>query len=96
MSSQQQAKQYLEVSIVASDKPIWKGSAKYVVFPGYDGGATGILPNHEPTITLTSAGVVRVDTLDNDKLLYDVSDGFAMFENNRLTISVFHGDIAEH
>ena len=45
----------MQVNIVAADHPVWAGQAKSVVIPAYEG-AMGILPDHQPILTLFKEG----------------------------------------
>lgn len=80
----------IEVTVVASDHPIWKGQASFVSIPAYEG-SMGILPNHEPVLTLIKEGIVSVVTNDEERREFNVSSGFIAFENNRLTVTVESG-----
>ena len=59
----------MQVNIVAADHPVWHGTAKSVTIPASEGGM-GILPNHEPVLT-----VIKEGTIDSNKLTVAVERG---------------------
>ena len=77
----------MQVNIVAADRPVWHGEAKSVTIPASEGGM-GILPNHEPVLTVIKQGVVTVVAADGTRQSLDVADGFISFDSNKLTIAV--------
>ena len=46
----------IAVNIVSSERPVWSGEAKQVVVPAYAGGM-GILPGHEPVLSVIEDAV---------------------------------------
>lgn len=80
----------LQVNLVAADHPVWSGEAKSAVIPAADGGM-GILPGHEPVLTLIDAGRVVVVDARDARHTFEVTDGFISFDSNRLTIAVERG-----
>ena len=80
----------MQVNIVAADHPVWSGQAKSVVIPAYEG-AMGILPNHQPVLTLFQEGVVTVTDTNDEKHEFEVTDGFISFDSNKLTVAVERG-----
>lgn len=81
------AGQTMSVNIVASDHPVWEGTAKSVTIPAYEGGM-GILPDHEPVLTVIREGSVVVNTPEGEQHSFEVTDGFISFDSNKLTIVV--------
>lgn len=77
----------LQVNLVAADHPVWSGKAKSAVIPAA-AGAMGILPDHEPVLTLIDAGKVVVRDAADERHAFDVTDGFISFDSNLLTIAV--------
>ena len=76
----------LSVSLVAPDREIWSGAAKFVVARTTEG-EIGILPSHEPILALLSAGaVVRIDTVDGEKVVAAVHGGFLSVDSNAVKI----------
>ena len=80
----------MQVNIVAADHPVWAGQAKAVVIPAYEG-AMGILPDHQPILTLFKEGVVTVTDMNDEKHEFEVTDGFISFDSNKLTVAVERG-----
>lgn len=77
------------VNLVASDKPIYSGKARYAVIPD-PFGAMAFLPGHEPILCTLQKGVVRIDDPRGERLLFDIDGGFAAFDSNNLTVAVGH------
>lgn len=80
----------MQVNIVAADHPVWTGQASSVVIPAYEG-AMGILPGHQPILTLFEEGVIKVVDPDGETHEFEVSDGFISFDSNKLTVAVERG-----
>ncbi|MBT1181713.1 F0F1 ATP synthase subunit epsilon [Bifidobacterium sp. CP2] len=80
----------MQVNIVAADHPVWHGEAKSVTIPAYEGGM-GILPNHEPVLTVIKQGTVTVVEPDEARHMFEVTDGFISFDSNKLTVAVERG-----
>ena len=60
----------MQVNIVAADHPVWHGTAKSVTIPASEGGM-GILPDHEPVLTVIKEGtIVVVDPEGNRRREY--------------------------
>ncbi|NMN00331.1 ATP synthase epsilon subunit [Bifidobacterium sp. DSM 109958] len=79
----------MQVTIVASDRPVWSGTATSVTVPASEGGM-GILPNHEPVLVVVNSGRVVVVETDGSRHGFDVEDGFVAFDSNKLTVAVEH------
>ncbi len=77
----------IKVNIVAADHPVWHGTAYSVNIPA-SAGQMGILPDHEPVLTLIDHGDVRAESTSGHTHRFTVSDGFAAFDSNTLTIAV--------
>ncbi|KFF31516.1 F0F1 ATP synthase subunit epsilon [Bifidobacterium bombi] len=80
----------IQVNIVASDRPLWNGEARSVTVPAADG-LMGILPNHEPILTVIQSGRVSALDMNGTYHTFDVSDGFFAFDSNVLTVAVEKG-----
>lgn len=80
----------MKVNIVASDRPLWTGEAKSVSIPASEGGM-GILPNHEPMLTVIGKGTISAVDADGKRHTFEVNDGFASFDSNSLTVAVETG-----
>ena len=77
----------LRVAIVAADHPVWSGEASAVSIPASEGGM-GILPNHEPVMTVIDHGTVVVTAPQGKRHAFEVTDGFIAFDSNKLTVAV--------
>ena len=56
----------------------------------YEGGM-GILPDHEPVLTVIKQGTLTVVEPDGDRHMFEVTDGFISFDSNKLTVAVERG-----
>lgn len=77
------------VNLVASDRPVYSGRARYAVIPD-PFGAMAFLPGHEPILCTLQKGVVRIDNPDGQRLRFAIDRGFASFDSDKLTIAVGH------
>jgi F-type H+-transporting ATPase subunit epsilon len=76
----------LTVSLVAPDREIWSGAAKFVVARTTEG-EIGVLPSHEPMLALLAEGaVVRIDTLEGEKVVAAVHGGFLSVDSDAVKI----------
>lgn len=80
----------IDVTIVAADHPVWSGKAASITIPAY-AGLMGILPNHEPLLTLIEDGTVTAVDEQGERHEFQVSGGFISFDSNRLTVAVERG-----
>lgn len=80
----------MSVNIVSSNHPVWSGEAKMVLVPAYAGGM-GILPGHEPVLSVIEEGPLVVTEPDGTKHSFEVTSGFISFDSNKLTVVVEHG-----
>ncbi len=71
----------MQVNIVAADHPVWHGTAKSVTIPASEGGM-GILPDHEPVLTVIKEGTIVVVDPEGNRLSFD---------SNKLTVAVERG-----
>ncbi|MEJ6494310.1 MAG: F0F1 ATP synthase subunit epsilon [Actinomycetes bacterium] len=75
----------LSVSVVAVDRSVWVGQAKSIVAKTPEG-EIGILPGHEPVLSLLVNGVVRIEPIDGAKLAIAVHGGFVAMDSNEVRI----------
>ena len=68
----------IAVNIVSSERPVWSGEAKQVVVPAYAGGM-GILPGHEPVLSVIEEGRLDVTDPNGKKFSFEVTGGFISF-----------------
>ena len=89
------SKALMQVNIVAADHPVWHGTAKSVTIPAFEGGM-GILPDHEPVLTVIKQGTLTVVEPDGDRHMFEVTDGFISFDSNKLTVAVERGHYVQY
>ena len=75
----------LQVAVVAVDHKVWSGTAKSVVAKTPEG-EIGILPAHEPVLSLLVDGVVRIETTDGAKVSVAVHGGFFAVDSNEVKV----------
>jgi F-type H+-transporting ATPase subunit epsilon len=75
----------LQVSVVAMDRPVWNGPARYVAATTVEGDI-GILPGHEPVLALLVDGIVRIQTAESQTVQAVVHEGFFSVTNNKVSI----------
>ncbi len=75
----------LNVSVVAVDRNVWSGAAKSIVAKTPDG-EIGILPNHEPVLSLLVNGLVRIEPVEGDKFTVAVHGGFFSVDSNKVSV----------
>jgi F-type H+-transporting ATPase subunit epsilon len=75
----------LSVSVVAVDRSVWVGQAKSIVAKTPEG-EIGILPGHEPVLSLLVNGVVRIEPVDGTKVAIAVHGGFVAMDSNEVRI----------
>ena len=79
-----------KVNIVAADHPVGHGEATSETIPASEGGM-GILPDHEPVLTVIKQGTLTVVEPDDVRHMSEVTDGFISFDSNKLTVAVERG-----
>ena len=75
----------LNVAVVAVDRNVWSGAAKSIVAKTPEG-EIGILPSHEPVLSLLVDGVVRIETVDGEKIVVAVHGGFISMDSNEVRV----------
>lgn len=80
----------MQVNIVAADHPVWHGTATSVIIPASEG-SMGILPDHEPILSVVKGGTLTVVDADKERHYFEVADGFISFDTNKLTVAVERG-----
>ena len=76
---------HLDVELVAADRKIWSGEASMVSAPAANG-EIGILPGHEPLLSVLRAGEIRVTPLSGARIRGQVEGGFLSVDSNKVTI----------
>ena len=83
----------LHVEVVTPDGEVYNSDVAMVVLPGVDG-ELGILPRHQPVVTLLAIGETRVRRV-NDEWDYIASGiGYAQVLFDKVLVVVDHGELA--
>ena len=81
----------LKVEMVAADRKVWEGEAKFVRARSI-AGELGILPGHTPLLGVLVEGEVAIDSLDGQRHTVTVDGGFLSVDSNVVTIVAEHVD----
>lgn len=65
----------LDVHVVTPDREVWAGEAKFVIARA-GSGDVGILPGHEPVLSVLRPGEFRVETADGSVRTGEIDSGF--------------------
>lgn len=74
----------LHVELVAADRQVWEGEARMVSARGIEGDL-GILPGHQPLVTVLVEGDVRIDG-DGGRHTAHIDGGFLSVDENNVRI----------
>ncbi len=83
----------LHVEVVTPDGQVYAGEVAMVVLPGVDG-ELGILPRHQPLVTLLGIGETRIRTTDDDWEYIATGIGYAQVLFDKVLVVVDHGELA--
>lgn len=83
----------LNVSLVAMDRPLWRGRAKIVVATTVEG-EIGIMAGHEPVLALLVDGEVRIDTPEGERVGALVHGGFLSVASDNVSILAETAELA--
>jgi F-type H+-transporting ATPase subunit epsilon len=83
----------LQVEIVTPDGQVYAGDVAMVVLPGVDG-ELGILPRHQPVVTLLAIGETRIRTLTDEWDYIATGIGYAQVLFDKVLVVVDHGELA--
>jgi F-type H+-transporting ATPase subunit epsilon len=75
----------LTVDIVAPDRTLWVGEASFVSAPSVEG-SIGLLPGHEPILSVLGAGRIKVVELGGEERFVDIIGGFISMDHDVVTI----------
>ncbi len=75
----------LTVDIVAPDRVLWEGQASFISAPSIEG-SIGLLPGHEPILSVLGPGTVKVKQTDGEDRLVSINGGFISFDHDVVTI----------
>jgi F-type H+-transporting ATPase subunit epsilon len=76
----------LNLCVMAPNRIVWNSEAQEIIL-STNSGQIGILPNHAPLLTALDIGIMKIRT-NTQWLTMALMGGFAMIENNQLTILV--------
>jgi F-type H+-transporting ATPase subunit epsilon len=81
----EQTSKALHVELVAADRLVWSGEATMVIARTTEGDL-GVLPGHEPTLSVMVDGVVDVRTVEGETWVAAVSSGFLSVAHDRVSV----------
>lgn len=81
----------LKVEMVAADRKVWEGEAKFVRARSI-AGELGILPGHTPLLGVLVEGEVAIESLEGERRTVSVDGGFLSVDSNVVTIVAEHVD----
>nr|AYW15424.1 ATP synthase CF1 epsilon subunit [Jamesonia brasiliensis] len=82
----------LNLRVMAPNRIVWNSEVGEIVL-STSSGQIGILPNHAPLLTALDMGVSKIRN-DGQWSAMALMGGFAMIDNNRVTILVNEAEIA--
>jgi len=83
----------LKVEMVAADRKVWEGEAKFVRARSISG-ELGILPGHAPLLGVLVEGEVAIESLEGDRRTVTVDGGFLSVDSDVVTIVAEHVEAA--
>jgi len=72
--------------VMAPNRTVWNSEAQEVIL-STNSGQIGILPNHAPLLTALDIGIMKI-RIDSQWTAMALMGGFAMIDNNQMTILV--------
>ena len=85
----------LFVSLVAMDRPVWRGDARIVVATTPEG-EIGIMAGHEPVLALlVESSALRLEEPDGSRLVVAVHGGFFSVAGNDVNVIAEVAELAE-
>jgi len=81
----------LKVEMVAADRKVWEGEAKFVRARSISG-ELGILPGHAPLLGVLVEGEVAIESLEGERRTAMVDGGFLSVDSDVVTIVAEHVD----
>nr|YP_009862970.1 ATPase epsilon subunit [Anthoceros punctatus]YP_009863060.1 ATPase epsilon subunit [Anthoceros agrestis]QKD76426.1 ATPase epsilon subunit [Anthoceros punctatus]QKD76516.1 ATPase epsilon subunit [Anthoceros agrestis] len=76
----------LNLRVMAPNRIVWNSEVEEIV-PSTNSGQIGVLPNHAPLLTALDIGIIKI-CLNGEWSTMALMGGFAMIDNNRMTILV--------
>jgi len=83
----------LKVEVVTPDGQVYAGDVAMVVLPGVDG-ELGVLPRHQPLVTLLAIGETRIRKMDDEWDYIASGIGYAQVLFDKVLVVVDHGERA--
>ncbi len=83
----------LNVTVVAADRSIWSGEAKRVVARTTEG-EIGILPGHQPILSVLVEGDVVVVPAQGERRTVKIDGGFLSVDKDVVTVVAQHVEMA--
>ena len=83
----------LHVEVVTPDGEVFSRDVAMVVLPGVDG-ELGVLPRHQPLVTLLGVGETRVRDIDGEWEYIATGIGYAQVLFDKVLVVVDHGELA--
>jgi F-type H+-transporting ATPase subunit epsilon len=83
----------LQVEIVTPNGAVYDARAEMVVLPGVEG-ELGILPRHQPIVSLLGIGETRIGKDDNPWDYIATGSGYAQVLFDKVIVVVDHGELA--
>jgi F-type H+-transporting ATPase subunit epsilon len=84
----------LNLRVMAPNRIVWNSEAQEIIL-STNSGQIGILPNHAPLLTALDIGIMKIRT-NSQWSTMALMGGFAMIENNQLTILVNEAEKASN
>nr|PZM99536.1 MAG: F0F1 ATP synthase subunit epsilon [Actinomycetota bacterium] len=75
----------LTVDIVGPDRVLWSGQATFISAQSVEG-SIGLLPGHEPVLSVLAPGTVKVTQVGGEDRLVEVGGGVISFDHDVVTI----------
>jgi F-type H+-transporting ATPase subunit epsilon len=80
----------LQVALVSADRTVWSGDAAMVIARTTEGDL-GVLPGHEPLLSLLADSVVEIQVANTeDVIIATVDGGFISVAQNRVSVLSEH------
>jgi F-type H+-transporting ATPase subunit epsilon len=83
----------LHVEVVTPDGPVYDAQVEMVVLPGVEG-ELGVLPRHQPIVTLLGIGETRIRKDDDTWDYIATGIGYAQVLFDKVLVVVDHGELA--
>ena len=77
----------LNLRVMAPNRIVWNSEIQEIIL-STNSGQIGILPNHAPLLTALDIGIVKIRLKEQQWSTMALMGGFAMIENNQMTILV--------